>query len=150
MQRSPKKSARSPNSKASKPDLKPLDEHLAGLLSPGLSEAPQSGFDSGAAEMDPNLARKLGLTEIARPSDPVRRVRTARPDKAITGAGITNNALQELLERGDPNLREAKPWVPHRPERPEKSEGGIRFKIQSEYRAEGRSAAGYRGAGYGY
>ncbi|MGE3645880.1 MAG: excinuclease ABC subunit UvrB, partial [Beijerinckiaceae bacterium] len=137
MASSPKKPARTPKSKASRPDVHPLGEHLAGLLNPGLAEAPQAGFDSGAAEMDPNLARKLGLKEIARPSDPVRRVRAGRPDKAITGTGVTSSALQELLEKGDPNFRAAKPWTPHRPERPEKSEGGIAFEIVSEYEPKG-------------
>jgi len=142
MSRAPKKSTtRTPKSKASKPQVQPLDRHLAGLLSPGLDsgfgEAPQAGFDSGSAEMDPNLARKLGLKEIARPSDPVRRVRAGRPDKAITGAGTTIESLKDLLEKGDPNLRAAKPWVPHRPERPEKSEGGIRFTIKSDYEPKG-------------
>ncbi len=28
-------------------------------------------------------------------------------------------------------------WVPHRPERPEKSEGGIEFKLQSDYTPKG-------------
>ena len=142
MSRAPKNSpSRTPKSKASKPKVQPLDKHLAGLLSPGLEsgfgEAPQAGFDPGSAEMDPNLARKLGLKEIARPSDPVRRVRAGRPDKAITGAGTTIESLKDLLEKGDPNLRAAKPWVPHRPERPEKSEGGIRFIIKSDYEPKG-------------
>ena len=42
-----------------------------------------------------------------------------------------------MLERGDPNLRESKPWTPHRPARPEKSEGGIRFDIVSEFEPKG-------------
>ncbi|MEO0618797.1 MAG: excinuclease ABC subunit UvrB, partial [Pseudomonadota bacterium] len=32
---------------------------------------------------------------------------------------------------------EDKPWVPHRPERPEKSEGGVRFDLQSEFDPKG-------------
>jgi len=138
MARPAKKSVtRTPKSRASRPDVKPLDEHLASLLSPGLNEAPQSAFETGAGEMDPNLARKLGLKEIARPSDPVRRVRAGRPDKAMTGAGVTVESLKDLLERGDPNLRGADPWVPHRPERPEKSEGGIAFNLVSDYEPKG-------------
>ncbi|MDP4595068.1 MAG: excinuclease ABC subunit UvrB, partial [Beijerinckiaceae bacterium] len=145
MAHDPKKSVRTPKSKASRPELRPLDDHLASLLSPGLAEAPQAGFDHGAAEMDPTLARRLGLKEIARPSDPVRRVRAGRMDTGITGgmtgAGITTDALKDLLEKGDPNLRDAKPWSPHRPERPEKSEGGISFKIQSEFEPKGDQPA---------
>ena len=54
-----------------------------------------------------------------------------------TGSGVTAESLAELLEKGDPNLREAKPWVPHRPARPEKSEGGVRFELVSEYQPQG-------------
>ena len=54
-----------------------------------------------------------------------------------TGSGVTAESLAELLENGDPNLREAKPWVPHRPARPEKSEGGVRFELVSEYQPQG-------------
>ncbi len=139
-----KASARTPRSRASKPDVKPLGEHLASLLNPSLNEArgfgesAQASFDSGdITGIDPNLARKLGLNEIATPNDPVRRVRTARPDMAISGVGATAESLKELLERGDPNLRAQKPWTPHRPARPEKSEGGIRFDLVSEYEPKG-------------
>ncbi|MET0258656.1 MAG: excinuclease ABC subunit B, partial [Methylobacterium sp.] len=84
-------SAKSAASKADKPELKPLDEHLAELLSPalnrnrpkpieaapqpakgakakgarpkgGFGEAPQAGYAiADAAEVDPRLAQALGL-----------------------------------------------------------------------------------------
>src|SRR5207302_4472378 len=44
---------------------------------------------------------------------------------------------RDLLERGDPNVRQGVPWTPHRPARPEKSEGGVRFEIASEYEPQG-------------
>ena len=45
--------------------------------------------------------------------------------------------MKDLLERGDPNLRAKQPWTPHRPARPEKSEGGIAFRSVSEYEPKG-------------
>lgn len=51
------------------------------------------------------------------------------PSSAITA---TVEALSKLIEGGRPDLDE-EPWVPHRPDRPEKSEGGIPFKIVSEF-----------------
>ena len=134
--------ARPTRAKAARPDVQPLGEHLAALLNPALSsgkgfeEAPQDAFDA-ETRVDPKLARRLGLNEIATPNDPVRRVRAGRPDKAISGVGATSESLKELLEKGDPNLREKRPWVPHRPERPEKSEGGVPFEIVSEYEPKG-------------
>ena len=147
MAKSSRNPTSTPRSKASRPDVHPLGEHLAALLNPalnerrpGLEEAPQAGFDSGeAAEAAEALARSLsrrnGGADYALPTDEVRRVRP-RGDP-ITGASATLDSLKALLEQGDPNLRESKPWSPHRPPRPDKSEGGIAFKIVSEYEPKG-------------
>ncbi|MBL8572326.1 MAG: excinuclease ABC subunit UvrB [Hyphomicrobiaceae bacterium] len=53
------------------------------------------------------------------------------------GATATVAALSALLESGNPLFKHGEIWQPHRPERPEKSEGGIRFKIVSEYTPRG-------------
>ena len=112
---------------ASKPDVQPLDEHLAALLNPalterGFAETPQAGFDSSIpVDADPRLAEQLGLTSAKRGRGP-----------DLTGAEATVDSLRALLEQGDPNLRADKPWTPHRPERPDKSEGGIRFEIEPD------------------
>jgi len=132
---------RAPRSRASRPDVQPLDDHLAELLNPklragaptGFGEAPQAGFDVGAPTgIDPALSARLGL-------DKPTRVRP-RP-QGVTGAATTAESLKELLELGDPNLREKRPWTPHRPARPEKSEGGIRFDLVSEYDPKGDQPA---------
>ncbi len=44
--------------------------------------------------------------------------------------------LQQLLQSGDPRLK-TQAWMPHRPARPDKSEGGITFKLSSEYEPKG-------------
>ena len=38
-----------------------------------------------------------------------------------------------MLRLGDPNVRDKAAWTPHRPERPPKSEGGVKFELVSEY-----------------
>ena len=78
---------------------------------------------------------RMSAPDVAFPGDESRRVKP-RPD-AIVGAAATIDSLKALLEAGDPNLREKKPWSPHRPARPDKSEGGIAFKIVSEYEPKG-------------
>ena len=148
----PKKPARrAPTSKASKPEVQPLADHLAELLNPalvrgkGFGESPQANFDSGPVTgIDPKLAESLGLDPTgdldfteARP----KRQRPARAMPEISGSTVTAESLKNLLEAGDPNLRDEKPWVPHRPARPEKSEGGIKFKIVSEYEPKGDQPA---------
>ncbi|MCB1391340.1 MAG: DEAD/DEAH box helicase family protein, partial [Rhodobacteraceae bacterium] len=47
--------------------------------------------------------------------------------------------IEALLARGRPFYvaEDAPEWVPHRPERPEKSEGGIRFDLTAEYEPKG-------------
>ena len=146
----PKKPAsRTPASKAAKPNVQPLGDHLAALLNPalvkGFGESPQTGFDSGPVTgLDPKLAESLGLDPTgdldfteARP----KRQRPARATLEVSGSTATAESLKSLLEAGDPNLRDEQAWVPHRPARPEKSEGGISFKIVSEYEPKGDQPA---------
>jgi excinuclease ABC subunit B len=117
------KASRPTRSKAGKPELKPLDEHLAALLNPalnerqGFGEAPQAGFDSFGS--DNGQAKFTGMG----------------------GVEATMASLKDLLERGDPNIRDRQVWTPHRPLRPMKSEGGIRFNLVSEYEPRGDQPA---------
>ena len=81
------KSAKSsPKSKARRPDVYPLGEHLAALLNPALVEKPQ------------------GFAEA--PQAPFAAESDTRP-RGVTGAPATIESLKTLLELGDPNLREA-------------------------------------------
>ncbi|MDR3375399.1 MAG: excinuclease ABC subunit UvrB [Ancalomicrobiaceae bacterium] len=54
-----------------------------------------------------------------------------------SGATASVAALSALIESGNPLFKHGAPWVPHRPERPEKSEGGIPLKIVSEFDPKG-------------
>jgi excinuclease ABC subunit B len=114
----PRKSASGPKSKASRPEVHPLGEHLAELLNPalvvpktqGFGEAPQPKFEGAFPESHP---------------------------RGLTGAAVTADSLKALLEEGDPNIRNRPPWLPHRPPRPDKSEGGRRFRVVSEFEPKG-------------
>ncbi|HXW71876.1 MAG TPA: excinuclease ABC subunit UvrB [Methylocella sp.] len=115
MAKSPRTFGNQTRAKAARPDVKPLDEHLASLLNPALNQ------------------RQPGVSEAPQVfNDPVPRFSVSEG-----GAAATAESLKELLERGDPNIREKKPWTPHRPPRPEKSEGGHRFRVVSDYAPEG-------------
>ena len=52
------------------------------------------------------------------------------------GVTATVEALSRLIETGRPEFRD-KTWVPHRPPRPEKSEGGVPFRIVSDLEPKG-------------
>jgi len=137
---SAKKTSKSPvratRAKAAKPKLSPLEPHLAALLNPalvglgaGFEEAAQAAYDSGAlAGLDTADVEKYGLCgatlgSFAQDSNP----------GAHRGVQATIDSLDQLLLLGDPNIRDKQAWTPHRPERPAKSEGGVKFKLVSEY-----------------
>ncbi|MFZ0847095.1 MAG: excinuclease ABC subunit UvrB, partial [Pseudolabrys sp.] len=55
---------------------------------------------------------------------------------ASMGVAATAQALEDLLREGRPEFT-AQPWMPHRPPRPEKSEGGKKFVIKSDFEPKG-------------
>ena len=71
---------------------------------------------------------------------PQPKFESAAPDshpRGLSGATATIESLKSLLEQGDPNIRNRPAWTPHRPPRPDKSEGGRAFRIVSEYEPRG-------------
>src|SRR5947208_1089806 len=111
-----------------------------------LGEAPQAPYRGAErlGELDPDLAKALGLddehgTPAQTESDagaPAARASRSPAFRGTTGAAATVRALETLLREGRPEFS-TRPWTPHRPARPEKSEGGIRFTIQSEFEPKG-------------
>jgi excinuclease ABC subunit B len=145
----PPKTPRAKAPKAQKPELKPLDSYLADLLNPainrerdaaeGFAERQQDSYAAGTVtEVEPGLAQKLGLRA---PEDgPGPGEAGGQPDDgslATDGVSATVASLTRLLTEGNPLHKNGKLWVPHRPERPQKSEGGIRFQIKSEFEPAG-------------
>jgi excinuclease ABC subunit B len=184
MSKSPAKAApRTPRSKASKPELKPLEGYLADLLNPainrgnappggaaGFGEQPQAAFDAGSVRnVDAKLAASLGLPAgegVRRPGPPAKvsakpaakpaaksaakpRGRADLPpdgdgppdfdlDQMVdTGASATLDALNKRLAEGSPFIDPTKPWTPHRPPRPDKTEGGVPFRMMSGFQPAG-------------
>lgn len=164
------KKPRAAQARADKPELKPLDEHLAALLNPalnrerlrspdpvpeptrdrkgaakarkriaqdGFAEAPQAGFALGnATDVDPRLAQALGLTPPDDGPAPSNTPEEA-PSLATEGVSATVEALEKLLTEGNPLFKNGEAWVPHRPERPAKSEGGYKFTLKSDFTPAG-------------
>jgi excinuclease ABC subunit B len=140
----------------------------------GFGEPPQQSYVGRTpvppGELDPDLARSLGIEEEEASSSPppegegsqadserggvIRygeitpaRSRFARSTSPLHGeakeGGLTafgsaasQQSLERLLREGRPEFLEH-PWTPHRPSRPEKSEGGRRLAIQSEFDPKG-------------
>ena len=144
-------------SKAAKPEVTPLGEHLAALLNPALNVKPsgleegQARFDHGrgaadadgpVSRIDQKLADMFGLApdgdlDTAPPAQRSAHDADAAHPRGMTGAAATADSLAALLVAGDPNIRQGAAWTPHRPDRPDKSEGGIHFELVSEYEPKG-------------
>jgi excinuclease ABC subunit B len=126
----------------------------------GFGEAPQRDYSgSPVTGLDPALADELGLTNDGAPpapasdkkiintgGDPKYRLPRAdlpQPGHGLSSMGVaaTADALEKLLREGRAEFRHeaetGKVWIPHRPPRPEKSEGGIPLKIVSEFEPKG-------------
>ncbi|MGC1466798.1 MAG: DEAD/DEAH box helicase family protein, partial [Pseudolabrys sp.] len=121
----------------------------------GFGESPQRDYSaSPITGLDPALANELGLGDEgdAPASAPVPDKRPKNDPKyrlpradlpAPGGSGLSafgglasQQSLDKLLREGRPEFA-AQPWTPHRPPRPEKSEGGVRFVIKSEFEPKG-------------
>ena len=172
--KAPAKATSKTTAKADRPELMPLDEHLAALLNPalnrnrlkavepvpepprkgrgqkgeakaykkiaqdGFAEAPQAGFAIGdAADVDPRLAQALGLVPPDDSPAPETAPDAEAPSLATEGVSATVEALERLLVEGNPLFKNGEAWVPHRPERPAKSEGGVKFTLKSEFTPAG-------------
>ena len=124
----------------------------------GFGEMPQSDYvGAPVTGLDPALAQELGLgndapadpfaasakeaERIARGGDPKYRLPkadlpTGPGGLSSMGVAATAESLERLLREGRPEFA-AQPWTPHRPPRPEKSEGGKKFVIKSEFEPKG-------------
>src|SRR5690606_21785769 len=91
------------------------------------------GVSIGASS-DPKTRAAAGLM-------PVSGLDVSLEDAAALekGSGVTATveALSKLIESGNPLFKDGKLWTPHRPARPEKSEGGIPIRMISEYQPAG-------------
>jgi len=54
-----------------------------------------------------------------------------------SGATATVKALADLIESGNPLFKHGQLWTPHRPARPEKSEGGIPIRMETAFKPSG-------------
>ena len=113
---------------------------------PGFGESPQSEFgpanygtSAPIPTLDPELAKQLGFT--TEEEDAAAMARPPRNKMEALGVAATADALESLIREGRPEFKgedgQVKIWTPHRPPRPEKSEGGQPFVIKSEYEPKG-------------
>src|SRR5450432_3652332 len=94
----------------------------------GFNETPQSGYVGKApvapGELDPDLAKSLGIEDDAPSGETPGPALLRGKYGENLGVAATAHALESLLREGRREFADT-PWVPHRPPRPEKSEGEI-------------------------
>ncbi|MGY4329848.1 hypothetical protein ACVWWG_004265 [Bradyrhizobium sp. LB7.2] len=112
-----------------------------GARDAGFDETPQANYGTAATipTLDPELARQLGLP--TEEDDAEALARPPRSKMEALGVKATADALDALIRDGRPEFRKddgsTQVWTPHRPPRPEKSEGGVRFELKSHYEPRG-------------
>ena len=97
----------------------------------------QRRWDAAANDSVPTAEDVAAAYPNPRASNP--RTKNALPAQT-GGVSATVQALEDLIQHGRKELL-GKPWAPHRPPRPDKSEGGISFGIRSDFEPAGDQPA---------
>lgn len=124
-----RKAAQKP-AKAKKPSA-PADAPRTKPTKSGASKTAR-GTSMGVAATPAERAR-AGLNPVAG-MDVSLEDAAALPESGVTA---TVQALQDLITSGNPLFKNGELWIPHRPDRPQKSEGGQAFRIASDYTPRG-------------
>ena len=131
----------------------------------GFDEAPQRGYVARAPlDINAELANALGygqgdpnksligdtageppeprdeISDISEPRREKRVMHRPTPQPITLGVTASMEALDKLLREGRPEFAASggtAVWTPHRPPRPEKSEGGVRIELKSELTPKG-------------
>ncbi|WP_110033447.1 excinuclease ABC subunit UvrB [Hoeflea marina] len=122
-----------------------------GKLTGGAKKRAPTGAEAEAEKLKGGAKKTARGTSIGGSNNP--RERAAAGLNAVSGldmsmeeaehSGATSantatvQALADLIESGNPLFKNGKLWTPHRPARPEKSEGGVPFKMITDYAPAG-------------
>jgi excinuclease ABC subunit B len=90
------------------------------------------GVSIGASS-DPKTRAAAGLNPIAGMDVSLEEAESLAPG-AVTA---TVDALSKLIESGNPLFKNGELWMPHRPARPQKSEGGVPIRMASDFEPAG-------------
>ena len=105
-------------------------------------DTPVSAREKAAGGMNPIAGLDISLEkaeELERVTRERKKAQKKKKGKNDDRSGVTETvrALESLIEHGRPEFMDSEPWTPHRPERPEKSEGGVSFELKTEYEPAG-------------
>ncbi|NKK66800.1 excinuclease ABC subunit UvrB [Rhizobium leguminosarum bv. viciae] len=100
----------------------------------GVSASKSARGTSMGGSTDPKTRAAAGLNPVSGMDTTLEEASSLQAGTAVTA---TVEALSALIESGNPLHKNGKIWTPHRPARPDKSEGGIRIRMQSDYEPAG-------------
>ncbi|WP_425458860.1 excinuclease ABC subunit UvrB [Ahrensia kielensis] len=100
----------------------------------GIGDKRTGGGTSIGGTNDPKKRAAAGLNPVAGLDVSLEE---AGQLASTTGVTATVEALKDLIDSGNPLFKNGQQWVPHRPARPEKSEGGIKIEMVTEYKPAG-------------
>src|SRR5262249_4414456 len=103
-------------------------EPVPDLIRGSAREAHRGGVNA-QSDQEPEHSTTPVRSRFARSTSPFA-------GEVATGVGATARSLERLLREGRPEFAE-KPWTPHRPPRPDKTEGGRRLIIKSAFEPKG-------------
>eukprot|EP00873_Tetraselmis_striata_P020502 jgi/Tetstr1/440766/TSEL_029074.t1 len=135
----PAKAKRGKDAKAEKPARSARGTSMGASNDPRERAAgglnPVAGLDMSLEDAEALLAKQVAETKKRNKG----KGKAAKPvmSDGTTGHTATVEALSALIESGNPLHKNGEAWVPHRPARPEKSEGGVPIKLVSEYEPKG-------------
>ncbi|MBY3176631.1 excinuclease ABC subunit UvrB [Rhizobium leguminosarum] len=100
----------------------------------GVSASKSARGTSMGGSTDPKTRAAAGLNPVSGMDTTLEEASSLQAGTAVTA---TVEALSALIESGNPLHKNGKIWTPHRPARPDKSEGGIAIRMQSDYEPAG-------------
>ena len=130
---SDKKSKYKGSSRGADGNATPAERVAGGLM-------PIAGLDVSVEEAEALLAKvkpKPKSKSKKKPYDNSIAAPFGYDGEKLSGMTATVDALSRLISEGDPLIKNGEKWVPHRPARPEKAEGGIAIKVVSPFEPKG-------------
>jgi len=137
------KSPAAPEHRGTKRASSAKDEAKSGGGKKSAAKSKKPAAKNSAAALSPPTAKQRIAGGLS--AAPGMTMSSAEAAKLPAGgATATVAALSALIESGNPLFKNGKMWTPHRPERPAKSEGGVKFDLHSPFAPAGDQPAAIR------
>ncbi|MEP6564763.1 MAG: DEAD/DEAH box helicase family protein, partial [Mesorhizobium sp.] len=122
-------------------DKQPVSDKDSGKSAKTAKKIPERSAAPGRSSRGTSMGGAASARErTAAGLNPVAGLDISLEDAEIMASGgvtATVAALSALIESGNPLHKDGVLWTPHRPARPEKSEGGIAIKMVSDFEPAG-------------